>query len=136
MSLSNSYVFQLGAASSEATVNGQLDGTMRELGEPVATTNKANGGAVTYHPDFVAGDGVEFAVTFTSTDETVLTSIKTAAASGAQLAGKIVSGVGAESWQCDTWVFSGRSDAAPVNAVTQVSLSIKSSGVVNRVAAA
>ncbi len=135
MSLSNSYIFQLGASGSEVTVPGQLDGTMSPLGGPVETTNKANGGAVTYYPDFVAGKGFEFNVTFTSTDESALNEMKAAASSGAQLAGKILSGVGAESWQCDTWVFDGRSDAAPVNAVTQVSLTIKSSGPVTEVAA-
>lgn len=134
MSLSNSYLFQLGAAASEVTVAAQLDGTMTEIGEPVNVTNKADGGAPRYHPDFIAGYGVEFSVTFTSLDEALLNSIKAAARTGGQLAGKIVSGVGAESWQCDTWIFTGRSDAAPVNAVTQVSLTIKSSGTCTPVA--
>ncbi len=130
MSLSNSYVFQLGESGSEVTVPGQLDGTRTDLGSPVEVTNKADGGAARYHPDFVAGSGQEFSVTFTSTDNATLNTIKSAANTGAQLAGKILSGVGAEAWQCDTWVFTGRSDAAPVNAVTQVSLTIRSSGVV------
>jgi hypothetical protein len=129
MSLSNSYVFKQGASGSEVLVNGQLDGTFTEIGSLVDVTNKADGGAVKFHPDFIAGYGVSFAVTFTSTDNTQLNAIKLASRTGAQLPGVIESGVGTEAWQCDTWVFTGRSDAAPVNGVTQVSITISSSGV-------
>ena len=128
MSLSNSYVFKQGASGAEVTVNGQLDGTYTELGAPVDITNKADGGAPRYQEDFVAGYGVSFAVTFTSTDNTQLNAIKLASQTGAHLPGIITSGVGNESWQCDKWAFTGRSDAAPVNGVTQVSITIMSSG--------
>jgi len=126
--ISNSFVFKIGAAGAEAAIAGQLDGTMTLNGAPVEITNKASGGYIEYCPDFVAGKQVAFAVTFTSTDEVSQNLVKAAIESGALVAGNIISGVGAEEWQCDTWSISGRSDAAPVNGVTQISCTISTSG--------
>ena len=128
MSISNSYIFKIGANGSEAVIAGQLDGTMTMNGSPVEITNKASGGYIEYLPDFVAGKQVSFAVTFTSTDDVNQNLVKAAIESGALVAGNIVSGVGAEEWQCDTWSISGRSDTASVNGSTQISCTINTSG--------
>lgn len=125
---SNSYVFKIGASGAEAVIAGQLDGTMTLNGAPVETTNKASGGYVEYLPDFVAGKQVMFAVTFTSADDASQNLVKAAVEAGTLVAGNILSGIGAEQWQCDTWSISGRSDAAPVNGVTQISCTISTSG--------
>ena len=104
MAGSNDYVIKLGADGSELLIAGQLEGTMTKNGAPVETTNKANGGKVTYLNGFVAGDQVAFAGTFTLTAETVQNTIKAAIASGTQIPGVVESGVGGEKWQCDTWL--------------------------------
>ena len=128
MGLSNSYVFKIGVNGSEAVIAGQLDGTLTVGGAPVEVTNKASGGFIEYEPDFVAGKQVAFAATFTSRDDASQNLVKAAIEAGTQVAGNILSGVGAEEWQCDTWVITGRSDAAPVNGVTQISCNIMTSG--------
>lgn len=127
MAGSNDYIFKLGASGSELVIAGQLDGTMTKNGAPVPTTNKANGGKVTYLDGFVAGDQAAFAGTFTITNETVQNTIKAAVESGTQIPGVIL-GVGGEKWQCDTWAVTGRSDAAPVNGVATMSVNFMTSG--------
>jgi len=128
MGLSNSYVFKIGASGSEAEIAGQLDGTMTMNGSPVDVTNKANGGNIEYYPDFVAGKQISWAVTFTAADNVQLNTIKAAIEAGTLVAGNIVSGDGAEEWQCDTWSISGRSDTASVNGVTQLACTFNTSG--------
>jgi len=128
MAGSNDYIFKLGADGSESLIAGQLDGTMTVNGAPVEVTNKANGGKITYLDNFVAGQQVMFAGTFTLTQETVQDTIKASIESGAQLAGIIETGIGGEKWQCDTWSISGRSDSAAVNGVSQMSVTFSTSG--------
>lgn len=128
MAGSNDYVIKLGASGSEATVAGQLDGTMTKNGAPVEVTNKANGGKVTYLDGFVAGDQVAFAGTFTLTAETVQNTIKAAIESGTQIPAVVETAIGGEKWQCDTWVVTGRSDSAAVNGVSQMSVNFMTSG--------
>jgi hypothetical protein len=128
MAGSNDYVIKLGADGSELLVAGQLDGTMTKNGAPVDITNKANGGKVTYLNGFVAGDQVAFAGAFTLSAETVQNTIKAAIASGNHIAGVVESGIGGEKWQCDTWSVSGRSDSAPVNGVSVMSVTFSTSG--------
>jgi len=128
MAGSNDYIFKLGASGSEQVIAGQLDGTMTRNGTPVETTNKANGGKITYLNNFVSSDQVGFAGTFTLTNEAVQNTIKAAIESGGQLPGQIITGVGGEGWQCDTWQVMGRSDAAPVNGVPAMSVNFMTSG--------
>ena len=127
--MSDSYVLKIGASSSEAVIAGQLDGTMTLNGTAVAITNKASGGYVEYLADFVAGKQVVFTTTFTASDDESQKVLKAAVESGALLAGNIVSGVGAEEWQCDTWSVTGRSDTAAVHGgVSTMALTFSSSG--------
>jgi hypothetical protein len=128
MAGSNDYLIKLGASGSEAVIAGQLDGTMTQNGAPVDITNKADGGKVTLFADFVAGQQITFAGTFTLLSETVQNTIKDAAENGTQIAGVVETAVGGESWQCDTWSITGRSDAAPVNGVPQMSVTFSTSG--------
>jgi len=128
MAGSNDYIIKLGASAAEAVIAGQLDGTMTQNGAPVDITNKADGGNVRYLHSFVAGKQITFAGTFTLMSETVQNTIKAAIESGDPLAGIVETGVGGESWQCDTWIVTGRSDAAPVNGVTQMSVTFSTSG--------
>ena len=128
MAGSNDYVIKLGADGSEASVAGQLDGTMTKNGTAVEITNKANGGKITYLNGFVAGDQVAFAGTFTLTSEVVQNTIKAAIESGTHIPGVVETAVGGEKWQCDTWLVMGRSDAAPVNGVPAMSVSFMTSG--------
>ena len=129
MAGSNDYVLKMGASGSEVTVSGQLDGTMTMNGAPVEITNKASGGYIEYLADFVAGKQVSFAGTFTLLAEADQLTLKNAIENGTQIAGIVETGTGGESWQCDTWSISGRSDAAPLNGVPQMSLTISTSGV-------
>ena len=128
MAGSNDYIIKLGADASELAIAGQLDGTMTQNGAPVDITNKADGGKVTLFNNFVAGQQITFAGTFTLLSETVQNTIKASIESGAQLAGIVETAVGGESWQCDTWSVTGRSDAAPVNGVPQMSVTFSTSG--------
>lgn len=127
MAIANTYVFKSGATGSEANVAGELDGSMTMNGAPVEITNKASGGYIEYEPDFIAGKQISFSVTYTATDETEQNKIKSAAETGELLPG-IIEGVGGETWQCDTWSFTGRSDAAATNTSVQMSLTINTSG--------
>ena len=129
MAGSNDYVLKMGASGSEVTVSGQLDGTMTMNGAPVEITNKASGGYIEYLAVFVAGQQVSFAGTFTLLAEADQLTLKNAIENGTQIAGIVETGTGGESWQCDTWSISGRSDAAPLNGVPQMSLTISTSGV-------
>jgi len=128
MAGSNDYIFKIGASGSEKVIAGQLEGSMTLNGAPVEITNKASGGYIEYMPDFVAGRQVAFSVTFTATDDAAQNQIKSAIESGAQVAGNIVTGIGAEEWQCDAWVITGRSDTAAVNGVAQMACTISTSG--------
>ena len=128
MAGSNDYVIKLGADGSELLIAGQLEGTMTKNGAPVEITNKANGGNITYLDGFVAGDQVSFAGTFTLTADTVQNTIKSAIESGTQIPGVVQAGIGSEQWQCDTWSVTGRSDSAPVNGVSVMSVTFNSSG--------
>ena len=128
MAGSNDYIIKLGASGTEAVIAGQLDGTMTQNGAPVDITNKADGGKVTLFDNFVAGQQVTFAGTFTLLSETVQNTIKASVESGAQLAGVVETAVGGEAWQCDTWSITARSDAAPVNGVPQMSVTFSTSG--------
>ena len=101
---------------------------MTQNGAPVDITNKSDGGKVTLFNNFVAGQQIAFAGTFTLLDETVQNTIKGAIESGAQIAGIVETAVGGETWQCDTWSVAGRSDAAPVNGVPQMSVTFSTSG--------
>ena len=118
----------MGASGSEVTVSGQLDGTMTMNGAPVEITNKASGGYIEYLADFVAGKQVSFAGTFTLLAEADQLTLKNAIENGTQIAGIVETGTGGESWQCDTWSISGRSDAAPLNGVPQMSVTFSTSG--------
>ena len=128
MAGSNDYIIKLGTSGAEAVIAGQLDGTMTQNGAPVETTNKADGGKIRYLADFVAGQQIAFAGTFTLLDETVQNTIKDAAENGTQIAGAVETAVGGEAWQCNTWIVSGRSDAAPLNGVPQMSVTFMTSG--------
>ena len=128
MAGSNDYIIKLGASASEAVIAGQLDGAMTQNGAPVDITNKSNGGKVTTFDGFVAGQQITFAGTFTLLSETVQNTIKAAIESGTQIPGIVETAVGGEAWQCDTWSVSGRSDAAPVNGVPQMSVTFSTSG--------
>tara|TARA_R110000851_G_scaffold167578_1_gene313255 strand:- start:697 stop:1104 length:408 start_codon:yes stop_codon:yes gene_type:complete len=125
---SNDYILKLGASGSEAVIAGQLDGTMTKNGTLVDITDKSDGGKVKYLNSFVAGDQVSFAGTFTVLAETVQNTIKAAEASGTQIAGIIETAIGGESWQCDTWAVTGRSDSAGVNGAAQMSITFSTSG--------
>ena len=129
MAGSNDYVFKIGAVGAEAVIAGQLEGSMTLNGAPVEITNKASGGYIEYLPDFVAGKQVSFAVTFTATDDVAQNTVKAAIEAGTQVAGNIITGIGAEEWQCDTWVITGRSDTAAVNGVAQMACTISTSGI-------
>lgn len=129
MAGSNDYVLKMGASGSEVVVSGQLDGTMTMNGAPVETTNKASGGYIEYLAGFVAGKQVAFAGTFTLLNTADQLALKNAIENGTQIAGIVETGTGGESWQCDTWSISGRSDAAPLNGIPQMSLTISTSGV-------
>ena len=128
MAGSNDYIIKLGATALELVIAGQLDGTMTQNGAPVDVTNKADGGKVRLFPGFVAGQQITFAGTFTLLSETVQNTIKAAIESGAQIPGIVETAVGGETFQCDTWSISGRSDAAPVNGVPQMSVTFSTSG--------
>jgi hypothetical protein len=128
MAGSNDYIIKLGATGAEAVIAGQLDGTMTQNGAPVDVTNKSDGGKIRLFADFVAGQQITFAGTFTLLSETVQNTIKAAIESGAQIPGIVETAVGGEAWQCDTWSISGRSDAAPVNGVPQMSVTFSTSG--------
>jgi hypothetical protein len=128
MAGSNDYILKLGADGSEAEIAGQMDGTMTVGGAPVEITNKSNNGHITYMEDFVAGKQIVFAVNLTLLSEAVQNSIKAAVESGGQLPGVVETGVGGEQWQCDNWVFTGRSDGAPVNSSAQMSVNVMTSG--------
>ena len=128
MATSNDYIIKLGASAAEADIAGQLDGTMTQNGAPVDVTNKADGGNVKLHDGFVAGKQIAFAGTFTLTSEAVQNSIKASIESGTQIPGIIETGIGGETWQCDTWSVSGRSDTASVNGITQMSVTFSTSG--------
>jgi hypothetical protein len=71
---------------------------------------------------------VSFAGTFTLTADTVQNTIKSAIESGTQIPGVVQTGIGTEQWQCDTWSVTGRSDSAPVNGVSVMSVTFNSSG--------
>lgn len=129
MAGSNDYVLKMGASGAEVTVSGQMDGTITLNGAPVEITNKASGGYIEYLPDFIAGKQVAFSGSFTLLNTADQLALKNAIEDGTQIAGIIETGVGGEAWQCDTWSVSGRSDAAPLNAIPQMSLTISSSGV-------
>lgn len=128
MAGSNDYVLKMGASGAETTVSGQLDGTMTFNGSPIEITNKASGGYIEYLADFVAGRQISFAGTFTLLATADQLSLKNAIENGTLIPGIIETGTGGESWQCDTWSISGRSDAAPLNGVPQMSLTIMTSG--------
>jgi len=128
MAGSNDYVLKMGASGSEVVVSGQLDGTMTMNGAPVEITNKASGGYIEYLEGFVAGKQVAFAGTFTLLNTADQLTLKNAIESGNPIPGIVETGVGGESWQCDKWSISGRSDAAPLNGVAQMSLTISTSG--------
>ena len=128
MAGSNDYVLKMGASGSEVVVSGQLDGTMTMNGAPVEITNKASGGYIEYLAGFVAGKQITFAGSFTLLAEADQLTLKNAIENGTQIAGIIETGTGGESWQCDTWSISGRSDAAPLNGIPQMSLTISTSG--------
>jgi hypothetical protein len=128
MAGSNDYVLKMGASGSEVVVSGQLDGTMALNGAPVETTNKASGGYIEYLAGFVAGKQVAFSGTFTLLNTADQLTLKNAIENGTQIAGIVETGTGGESWQCDTWSISGRSDAAPLNGIPQMSLTISTSG--------
>ncbi len=129
MAGSNDYIIKLGASGSEAVIAGQLDGTMTQNGAPVDITNKSNGGKVTLFNNFVAGQQITFAGTFTLVGgDAVQDSIKSAIESGAQIPGVVETGVNGEAWECATWSVTGRSDAAPVNGVPQMSVTFSTSG--------
>lgn len=128
MTVSNDYILKLGASGSEAAIAGQMDGTMTLGGAPVDITNKANGGNITLLDGFIAGKQVVFAVTLTLLNEAVQNTIKAAVESGTQIPGVVETGVGGEKWQCDTWSITSRSDAAPVNGSTQMSVNVSTSG--------
>ena len=134
MAGSNDYLIKLGASGSELVIAGQLEGTRTDIGAPIEVTNKANGGKVTYLHGFVSGQGVSFAGVFTLTQETVQDTIKEAVATGNPIAGVVQSGIGGESWQCDTWIVTGRSDSAAVNGVSQMSVTFNTSGDFSRTA--
>jgi len=129
MAGSNDYVLKMGASGSEVVVSGQLDGTMTMNGAPVETTNKASGGYIEYLAGFVAGKQITFAGTFTLLNTADQLTLKNAIENGTQIAGIVETGTGGESWQCDTWSISGRSDAAPLNGIPQMSLTISTSGI-------
>jgi hypothetical protein len=129
MAGSNDYVLKMGTSGSEVVVSGQLDGTMTMNGAPVEVTNKASGGYIEYLPDFVAGKQITFAGSFTLLAEADQLTLKNAIENGTQIAGIVETGTGGESWQCDTWSISGRSDAAPLNGIPQMSLTISTSGI-------
>ena len=129
MAGSNDYVLKMGAAGSELTVAAQLDGSITSNGAPVEITNKASGGYVEYLANFVAGKQVSFSGSFTLTDEAAQNQLKAAIESGAQIPALVETGVGGESWQCNTWSISGRSDAAPLNGNITMSLTISTSGI-------
>ncbi len=128
MAGSNDYVLKMGASGSEVVVSGQLDGTMTMNGAPVEITNKASGGYIEYLAGFVAGKQITFAGSFTLLAEADQLTLKNAIENGTQIAGIVETGTGGESWQCDTWSISGRSDAAPLNGIPQMSLTISTSG--------
>ena len=129
MAGSNDYVLKMGTSGSEVVVSGQLDGTMTMNGAPVEITNKASGGYIEYLADFVAGKQITFAGSFTLLAEADQLTLKNAIENGTQIAGIVETGTGGESWQCDTWSISGRSDAAPLNGIPQMSLTISTSGI-------
>jgi len=127
--MSDSYILKIGASGSEVVIAGQLDGTMTLGGTPVMITNKASGGFIEVLPDFLAGKQVVFSTTFTASDEVAQKTLKEAVENGTLIAGNIVSGVGAEEWQCDTWSVTGRSDSSAVQGgVSIMSLTFSTSG--------